>query len=74
MSSILSLNPVTADPTTTLRSLVRSLIENDIHRVWIVEGPGSKRPVDVVTHSDVIKVVVDSAKSLRQQGAVGLVL
>ncbi|RUS23176.1 hypothetical protein BC937DRAFT_91660 [Endogone sp. FLAS-F59071] len=72
--SILSLTPVTADPTTTLRSLVRSLIEHDIHRVWIVDGPGSKRLVDVVTHSDVIKAVVDRAKSLLQEGAAGLVV
>ncbi|CAG8554862.1 10131_t:CDS:2 [Paraglomus brasilianum] len=51
-----ALTPFTANPDTPLRNVLQTIVEQHIHRVWIVEN---ERVIDVVTLSDLIKIFVD---------------
>ncbi|RKO89629.1 hypothetical protein BDK51DRAFT_40627 [Blyttiomyces helicus] len=49
-----SLNPIVVTPQDSMRSVLNILVEKHIHRVWVVASADDRRPIGVVSQSDVI--------------------
>eukprot|EP00026_Physarum_polycephalum_P021409 Phypoly_transcript_24640.p1 GENE.Phypoly_transcript_24640~~Phypoly_transcript_24640.p1 ORF type:complete len:122 (-),score=17.05 Phypoly_transcript_24640:179-511(-) len=45
---------VTVTPNDTLETVLGLLVNNRIHRIYIVESPGHKKPIGVITLRDVM--------------------
>ena len=53
--------PATCTPETPLRFLVKTVVESNAHRVWVVDEEG--RPIGVVSLTNIIAAIMRSDKS-----------
>jgi CBS domain-containing protein len=56
--------PISIHPTTTLDVILRAFVENGIHRLYIVSEMGNRRPLDVITMTDVLTFVLENIKGI----------
>lgn len=63
VNTLMSVDPVTVPPTKPVKDLARMMIDGHIHRVIVVDE--QKRPIGVVSSTDILAVIA-SAKEKRR--------
>jgi CBS domain-containing membrane protein len=63
VSTLMTTDPVTVGPATPIRDLARMMVDGHIHRLVVVDG--QRRPVGVVTSTDLLAALMNRADSAR---------
>lgn len=54
--------PVTISPNSTLESILRTMVDNKIHRLFVVSDTGDRRPLDLISATDILQYMIDVIK------------
>ncbi|WP_457555013.1 CBS domain-containing protein [Candidatus Pyrohabitans sp.] len=58
---------ISVTPDTTVEEAARAMLENGIHRLVVTASPTRKKPLGIVTSTDVLRVLGERAKEFLKQ-------
>ncbi len=58
---------ISVTPETTVEEAARAMLENGIHRLIVTASPTRKKPLGIITSTDVLRVLGEEAKRFLKQ-------